>query len=55
MKEDKALIPDLITLLNDPEPTVTRAAHAALKDMSGEKLGPTADEWKAWWKKREGK
>ena len=55
MKEDKTLIPALILLLEDPEPAVTRAAHAALKDLSGEKLGPSADEWKAWWKKREGK
>jgi hypothetical protein len=55
MKEDKALIPALITLLDDAEPTVTRAAHAALKDLSGEKIGPSSDEWKAWWKKREGK
>jgi hypothetical protein len=55
MKEDKALIPALLLLLEDPEPAVARAAHAALKDLSGEKLGLSADEWKAWWKKREGK
>ena len=29
MKEAKTLIPDLIPLLGDPEPTVARAAHAA--------------------------
>jgi hypothetical protein len=55
MKEDKALIPDLIPLLDDAEPTVAHAALAALKDVSGEKLGPSAEEWKAWWKRREGK
>jgi hypothetical protein len=55
MKEDKALIGGLISLLEDPEPAVKRAAHAALKDLSGEKFGPSADEWKAWWKRREGK
>jgi len=55
MKEDKALIADLIPLLEDSEPTVARAAHAALKDLSGEKFGPSADEWKTWWKKHQGK
>jgi hypothetical protein len=55
MKEDKALIADLIPLLEDPEPTVARAAHAALKDLSGEKFGLSVDEWKAWWKKHQGK
>ncbi len=55
MKEGKALIPGLIPLLEDPEPSVARAAYAALKDLTGEKLGPSADEWKAWWKKNEGK
>jgi hypothetical protein len=55
MKEDKALIGGLISLLDDPEPAVKRAAHAALKDLSGEKFGPSADEWKRWWKNREGK
>ncbi len=55
MKEEKVLIPDLISLLGDPETDVAKAAHAALKDLSGEKLGASADEWKAWWKNREGK
>jgi hypothetical protein len=55
MKDDKALIPALITLLSDSEPAVARAAHAALKDMSGQQIGPSADEWKAWWNKRPGK
>jgi hypothetical protein len=55
MKESKSLIPDLIPLLSDAEPDVARAAHAALKDLSGENLGPSAEEWKAWWKKQEGK
>jgi hypothetical protein len=55
MKEDKALIPDLIPMLEDPERSVVQAAHASLKDLSGEKFGPSADEWKAWWKKRDGK
>ena len=53
MKEAKTLIPDLIPLLSDGEPAVAHAAHTALKDLSGEKLGPTEDEWKAWWKNRD--
>ena len=55
MKDDKALIPALINLLTDSEPAVARAAHAALKDMSGQQIGPSAEEWKAWWNKRQGK
>ena len=49
----KTLIPDLIPLLDDAEPSVARAAHAALKDLTGEPLGPTASEWKAWWDKQD--
>jgi hypothetical protein len=52
MKEAKDLIPDLIPLLSDPEETVAHAAHAALKDLTGKNLGPTEEEWKAWWKNR---
>ena len=53
MKEAKTLIPDLIPLLSDPEPAVAHAAHAALKDLSGQNLGPSEDEWKMWWKNRD--
>lgn len=60
MKEDKTRIPDLINLLQDPEPSVLRAAHAALKSLSGKDFGPGADAnqeerrkayvaWKEWW------
>jgi hypothetical protein len=62
VKESKELIPDLIRLLNDPEPTVDRAAYAALKDLSGKDFGPPAratraeraraiSAWQAWWRK----
>ena len=54
-REGKTLIPDLIPLLDDAEPSVARAAHAALKDLTGENLGPTAAEWKAWWDKQDRK
>lgn len=49
LKGDRQLIPDLIALLGDSERTVTRAAHAALREMAGQDHGPTADPWKAWW------
>jgi hypothetical protein len=63
MKAEKQLVPDLIGLLEDDEPAVARAAHAALKHLSGKDLGPSADAspeerteavtaWKAWWKKQ---
>jgi len=63
VKESKVLIPDLIRLLSDPEPVVERAAHAALKDLTGKDLGPKADAtraersraiaaWEVWWRKQ---
>jgi hypothetical protein len=65
MKADKKFIPDLINLLEDQQPTVARAAHAALKDLTGQDFGPAANAppaarsravvaWKEWWEK-EGK
>jgi hypothetical protein len=32
---------------------VARAAHAALKELSGKDLGPTPAEWEAWWQTQE--
>jgi HEAT repeat protein len=63
MKDDKAHVPDLIPLLDDAEPAVVRAAHAALKGLTGQDFGPAKDagvaergravaDWKAWWKKQ---
>src|SRR5262249_49752537 len=60
LKGDRGLIPDLIALLEDPERPVARAAHAALKEMTGQDFGPAAQatpaergqaaaRWKAWW------
>jgi HEAT repeat protein len=61
-KDDKDHIPDLIPLLEDPEAAVARAAHAALKHLTGQDLGPASDSlperqaaaarWLAWWKKQ---
>jgi hypothetical protein len=60
MKDSKPLIPHLIRLLNDREATVARAAHAALKELSGKDFGPRPDAnrqqraraitaWQLWW------
>ena len=62
MKEDKTHLAKLVELLNDKEKTVTRAAYAALKSLTGQDFGPTADAdraeqakavaaWKSWVKK----
>ena len=66
MKDDKSHVPDLIPLLDDPEPLVARAAYAALKSLSNQDFGPAKDAsakdrtqaieaWKAWWAKQERK
>jgi hypothetical protein len=62
MKDDKSHIPDLIPILQDREPIVGRAAHAALKSLSGKDFGPKTGAtsqglinavaaWKGWWDK----
>jgi HEAT repeats len=59
MREDKAHLPRLVELLEDPEPPVARAAAAALRSLTGQDLGPPSDAsraeqaravaaWKAW-------
>jgi HEAT repeat protein len=66
MKDDKSHVPDLIPLLEDPEPLVARAAHAALRSLSNQDFGPAKDAsakdraqaieaWKGWWAKQERK
>jgi WD40 repeat protein len=51
-RELKGHIPKLIPLLRDREAIVVQAAHQALKDLSGQNLGPAPDDWEAWWKKQ---
>jgi hypothetical protein len=51
-RELKGHIPKLIPLLRDREAAVVQATHQALKDLSGQALGPSADAWEAWWKKQ---
>jgi hypothetical protein len=61
-KDDKQHIPDLIPLLEDPEPSVASSAHVALKSLTDQDFGPPADAnreqraraaaaWRAWWQK----
>jgi hypothetical protein len=64
MKADRQTIPDLIPILEDQDGGVARAAHAALKDLTGQDFGPTTyssesktkavAKWNAWWKKENG-
>jgi HEAT repeat protein len=65
MKPARALVPDLISLLEDPEDSVAHAAHAALKSLTGENFGPepeasrlarkrAAAKWRDWWKSQLG-
>src|SRR5262249_46011713 len=60
MKEERRFIPHLLHLLEDPEPAVLRAAHTALKALTGQDFGPAVDAsraeqtkavaaWKLWW------
>jgi HEAT repeats/Prenyltransferase and squalene oxidase repeat len=62
LKEEKSFVPELIKLLDDEESLVQRAAHAALKRLTKQDLGPAADaspaqraqaiiRWKDWWSK----
>jgi hypothetical protein len=39
----KELIPDLVQLLDDPEPDVIQAARVALTELTGEDFGPSTD------------
>jgi hypothetical protein len=63
VKEDRTMVADLIAALDDKEFLVVRAVAVALRSLTGEDFGPTAnanlDErakaiaaWKAWWKKQ---
>lgn len=63
MKESKVHFSRLINLLLDPQPVVERAAHAALRSLSGEDFGPrvnaieeekmeAAKRWRQWWESK---
>ncbi len=49
-KRDRALVPDLIVLLEGPEPLMARLAEEGLDEMTGQHL-PHPAAWKEWWKK----
>jgi hypothetical protein len=62
MKDERAFVPRLIEMLQDPEADVARAAHAALKSLTNQDFGPARDAtraevaraaaaWKEWWGK----
>lgn len=66
IREEKSCIPDLVTLLQDAEALVSRAALVALKDLTGQDFGPAPTatraereqalaKWKGWWAKQGGK
>jgi HEAT repeat protein len=50
-KEKAELVPDLVALLDNPEPLTSRLAGEALKTLTGEDLEAPSD-WKGWWKKQ---
>lgn len=63
MRDIKAMTPDLIEMLGDPEPSVVRAVYAGLKAMTDKDFGPDSDAspadraraikaWRAWWKSK---
>jgi len=65
MKEMTTHIPDLIAILEDPDPAVPPAARAALKSLTGQDFGSASSRdraeqtrviaaWKAWWQKQPG-
>ena len=65
MRDERSHIPNLIARLQDSEPLVARAAHAALKSLSGKDFGPApgaspAEQgravraWKDWWDQQPG-
>jgi len=62
----RAHVPALLSLLDDQEPPVARAAHAALKSLTGQDFGPRAGAgrddralavaaWKVWWVRQQKK
>jgi hypothetical protein len=55
-KNVTARAPELIALLNDPEPAVAEAAHAALEALAGQDFGTGAEAvaaWEQWWANRD--
>ncbi len=51
-KEARALVPELIELLNDADRGVAGIAYAALKELTKQDLGQAPERWQAWWKQQ---
>jgi hypothetical protein len=60
MRDDRAAVPELIPLLEDPDERVVPAVRAGLRSLTGQDFGPApgatpeertraAARWKAWW------
>jgi HEAT repeat protein len=49
-KGDRSLVPDLIALLDGPEPLTARLAEESLDELTGQHF-PHPAAWKAWWRK----
>jgi HEAT repeat protein len=62
-KKDKQHVPDLLSLLDDPEMVVVQAARAALAKLTGKDFGPKSEAdrrsraeaaaaWRKWWQEQ---
>jgi hypothetical protein len=62
-KRASALVPEIINLLEDSEPSVADAAHTSLVQLTGRDFGPgdkatrsdraaSVTRWQTWWKKQ---
>ena len=50
-KDERKLLPDLMVLVEDPEPRVAQTAQDGLRRLTGQDYA-TADAWKDWWKRQ---
>ena len=51
---NQTMIPVLIELLTDPEEKIRLCAARALGQLTNKFIGDNYDEWKAWWKTKQG-
>jgi HEAT repeat protein len=50
-KEKKEVVPELLALLEAPDPLTARTAETALREVTGQTHSTPAD-WQSWWKKQ---
>ena len=48
---DASIIPQLISLLSDPDPALAEAARRGLVSLSKQDFGDSGWRWKSWWQK----